>query len=160
MIIIIIYAFRLYSVDIPPVYGGAGRIHWRSAAATQAAMTRIFQRRKSIERTKPQPGAQRQPRRLAEESAPVALDQLGPVPAGDAAVRRHRHHAEPRLANRGQADYHAQAGDPAGAADGAAARLRVRPRRRAHAAAGRRRPVAANDVVAENRRAQRRMVVR
>src|SRR5471032_168631 len=124
MIIIIIYAFRLYSVDIPPVYGGAGRIHWRSAAATQAAMTRIFQRRKSIERTK------RQPRRLAEESAPVALDQLGPVPAGDAAVRRHRHHAEPRLANRGQADHHAQAGDPAGAADGAPTRLATTARAR------------------------------
>ena len=40
---------------------------------------------------------------LAQDAAPVALDQFGPVPAGHAAVRDHRHHAEPRGADRGQA---------------------------------------------------------
>jgi hypothetical protein len=68
----------------------------------------VFRRRMSRERTKRQFRPQCQPRRLAEAFAPVALDQLGHVPAGDVPVRDHRHHAQPRLADRGQAAHRAQ----------------------------------------------------
>ena len=49
-------------------------------------------------------GSRRRARRPAQAPAPVALDPLGLVPARHPDVPRHRHHAQPRHPDRGQAE--------------------------------------------------------
>nr|GEU28416.1 hypothetical protein [Tanacetum cinerariifolium] len=109
------------------------------------------------ERTPSRPG---QPRRLAQALAPVALDQLGDLLAGHVFVCHHRHHAQPRLANRSPTYHHAPAGHGAGRAGSAIAHLRAGARRRQAAVAGRSRGVAGRHLAGAGWRARGRMVGR